>query len=201
MRRAVERGLFMADCRSGRGSGFEKAPAHYLGHRERLRERFRAASSDAVSDYELLELVLFRVLDRRDVKPLAKSLIARFGSFGEVIAAPWPLLAEMDGLGDAHHHRVQGGRSGGPSDRPRRRKTASGAVVMGGCSGVLPDGDGVRRQGAVPYPVPRQAQPAHCRRSPADRHGRSCAGLSARNRQALAGTVGDRSHPRPRRSR
>jgi DNA repair protein RadC len=72
-----------------------------LGHRERLRERFRAAGSDAVSDYELLELVLFRALVRRDVKPLAKSLIKRFGSFGEVIAAPWPLLAEMDGLGDA----------------------------------------------------------------------------------------------------
>ncbi len=91
----------MADCRSGRGPGLAEAPAHYLGHRERLRERFRTAGSDAVSDYELLELVLFRALGRRDVKPLAKSLIARFGSFGEVIAAPWPLLAEMDGLGDA----------------------------------------------------------------------------------------------------
>jgi DNA repair protein RadC len=91
----------MADCRSGRGPGLAEAPPHYTGHRERLRERFRAAGSDAVSDYELLELVLFRALVRRDVKPLAKSLIARFGSFGEVISAPWPLLAEMDGLGDA----------------------------------------------------------------------------------------------------
>jgi DNA repair protein RadC len=91
----------MTECRSGRGSGFDEAPAHYLGHRERLRGRFRTAGSDAVSDYELLELVLFRALARRDVKPLAKSLIARFGSFGEVIAAPWPLLAEIDGLGDA----------------------------------------------------------------------------------------------------
>src|SRR5579871_6672855 len=91
----------MADCRSGRGPGLAEAPAHYLGHRERLRERFRAAGSDAISDYELLELVLFRALVRRDVKPLAKSLIARFGSFGEVISAPWPLLAEIDGLGDA----------------------------------------------------------------------------------------------------
>jgi len=88
--------------RNGRGLGFAEAPQqHYTGHRERLRERFRTAGSDAVSDYELLELVLFRALVRRDVKPLAKSLIARFGSFGEVISAPWPLLAEMDGLGDA----------------------------------------------------------------------------------------------------
>jgi DNA repair protein RadC len=91
----------MADCRSSRGPGFAEAPAHYTGHRQRLRERFRTAGSDAVSDYELLELVLFRALGRRDVKPLAKSLLARFGSFGEVIAAPWPLLAEIDGLGDA----------------------------------------------------------------------------------------------------
>ncbi len=91
----------MADFRGGRGPGLAEAPPHYTGHRERLRERFRAAGSDAISDYELLELVLFRALVRRDVKPLAKSLIARFGSFGEVISAPWPLLAEIDGLGDA----------------------------------------------------------------------------------------------------
>jgi DNA repair protein RadC len=88
--------------RSSHGPGFAEAPQpHYTGHRERLRERFRIAGSDAVSDYELLELVLFRALGRRDVKPLAKSLIARFGSFGEVIAAPWPRLAEVDGLGHA----------------------------------------------------------------------------------------------------
>jgi DNA repair protein RadC len=91
----------MAENRSGRESGVAEAPPHYHGHRERLRERFREAGSDAVSDYELLELVLFRALPRRDVKPLAKSLITRFGSFGEVIAAPWARLAEVDGLGDA----------------------------------------------------------------------------------------------------
>jgi DNA repair protein RadC len=91
----------MADRRDGRGAGFDEAPAHYIGHRQRLRERFRYAGSDAVSDYELLELILFRALGRRDVKPLAKDLIARFGSFSEVISAPWPLLAEMNGLGDA----------------------------------------------------------------------------------------------------
>ena len=91
----------MAENRSGREPGVAEAPPHYHGHRERLRERFREAGSAAVTDYELLELVLFRALPRRDVKPLAKSLIARFGSFGEVIAAPWPRLAEVDGLGDA----------------------------------------------------------------------------------------------------
>ena len=63
----------------------EAAP-HYLGHRERLRERFRKAGGGALADYELLELVLFRVIPRRDVKPLAKALLGRFGSFAEVVA-------------------------------------------------------------------------------------------------------------------
>jgi len=54
-----------------------------------------------LADYEMLELVLFRAIPRRDVKPLAKALIARFGSFAEVIAAPAPRLQEIDGLGEA----------------------------------------------------------------------------------------------------
>jgi DNA repair protein RadC len=81
--------------------GLEDAAPHYHGHRERLRERFRGAGSEAVTDYELLELVLFRALPRRDVKPLAKELIARFGSFAEVVSAPVERLAEIKGLGDA----------------------------------------------------------------------------------------------------
>ncbi|MDB5566743.1 MAG: repair protein RadC [Tardiphaga sp.] len=68
-------------------SGFADAP-HYHGHRERLRERFRGVGADALSDYELLEMVLFRALPRRDVKPLAKALITKFGSFAEAVHAP-----------------------------------------------------------------------------------------------------------------
>lgn len=79
----------------------EAPAAHYHGHRERLRARFREAGQDALADYELLELLLFRALPRRDVKPLAKALIARFGSFAEVIAAPPARLAEVTGLGEA----------------------------------------------------------------------------------------------------
>jgi DNA repair protein RadC len=74
---------------------------HYLGHRDRLRARFREAGAGAVQDYELLELVLFRAIPQRDVKPLAKELIARFGSFAEVISAPPHLLSEIKGVGDA----------------------------------------------------------------------------------------------------
>ena len=80
--------------------GLAEAP-HYHGHRERLRERFRDAGADALSDYELLEMVLFRALPRRDVKPLAKSLIEKFGSFAEVIHAPTPRLLEISGLGES----------------------------------------------------------------------------------------------------
>jgi len=76
-------------------------PPHYLGHRERLRQRFLDGGPDAVTEYELLELVLFRAIPRRDVKPLAKALIARFGSFAEVVSAPRPRLREIEGLGEA----------------------------------------------------------------------------------------------------
>ena len=84
---------------SGEQSGLHEAAPHYLGHRDRLRNRFREAGTEALSDYEMLELVLFRALPRRDVKPLAKALIAKFGSFAEVISAPESRLREVKGLG------------------------------------------------------------------------------------------------------
>jgi DNA repair protein RadC len=71
------------------------------GHRERLRARFFAGGASAMPDYELLELTLFAAVPRRDTKPLARSLLARFGSFAEVIAAPRERLAEIPGVGDA----------------------------------------------------------------------------------------------------
>src|SRR5262245_22992333 len=78
----------------------EGGEPHYLGHRRRLRERFLRGGGDALSDYELLELVLFAALPRRDVKPLAKSLIKRFESFAGVISADPAKLAEVGGVGD-----------------------------------------------------------------------------------------------------
>ena len=74
---------------------------HFLGHRERLRERFREAGPEALPDYELLEMVLFRAIKRGDTKPLAKALIAKFGSFAEVISATPERLMEVDGVGEA----------------------------------------------------------------------------------------------------
>ena len=76
-------------------------PPHYHGHRQRLRERFLTAGADALSDYELLEMVLFTAQPRRDMKPLAKTLLKKFGAFADVIHAPEPLLREVDGIGEA----------------------------------------------------------------------------------------------------
>ncbi|ESY57455.1 MULTISPECIES: DNA repair protein RadC [unclassified Mesorhizobium] len=74
---------------------------HYHGHRDRLRERFVAGGADALPDYELLELLLFRLIPRVDTKPIAKALLARFGTFGEVLGAPVALLQEVKGIGPA----------------------------------------------------------------------------------------------------
>jgi len=74
---------------------------HYHGHRKRLRERFQSAGPDALSDYELLEMVLFTAQPRSDKKPLAKSLLKTFGSFAEVIHAPEARLREVKGIGEA----------------------------------------------------------------------------------------------------
>jgi len=79
---------------------FSSAPT-YLGHRERLRERFAVGGPSALPDYELLEMVLFGVIKRGDTKPLAKALLARFGSFAEVISATPERLKEVKGVGPA----------------------------------------------------------------------------------------------------
>src|SRR6476646_1985457 len=82
--------------------GFKDAgKPHYLGHRERLRRRFREAGADALPDYELLEMILFRAVPRRDAKPLAKAILAHFGSFTEALNAPEERLKEVPGLGEA----------------------------------------------------------------------------------------------------
>ncbi|WP_420961941.1 RadC family protein [Brucella sp. IR073] len=80
-------------------SAVKASRPHYEGHRERLRQRFRENGGDALADYELLELLLFRCVPRADTKPLAKALLARFGSFAEVLGAPERLLTEVPGCG------------------------------------------------------------------------------------------------------
>ena len=87
---------------SGRkGSEEGGAEAHYHGHRERLRSRFRENGDTALADYEILELLLFRLIPRRDTKPIAKALIERFGTLAGVFGAPAALLQEVKGIGEA----------------------------------------------------------------------------------------------------
>lgn len=75
--------------------------AHYHGHRERLRSRYRDSGDAALADYEILELLLFRLIPRRDTKPIAKALLVRFGTLGGVFGAPAHLLQEVSGVGEA----------------------------------------------------------------------------------------------------
>ena len=74
---------------------------HYHGHRDRLRARFVDVGGDSLPDYELLELLLFRSIPRRDVKPIAKELLRRFGTFAETLGAPPARLMEVDGVGES----------------------------------------------------------------------------------------------------
>jgi DNA repair protein RadC len=78
----------------------EETPGH-LGHRARMREKLLGAGPEALLDHELLEMVLFLALPRRDTKPIARALLARFGSFANAIAAPLHELRDVEGLGEA----------------------------------------------------------------------------------------------------
>jgi len=97
----------MTGFRDKGGAGGAGLP-HFHGHRERLKARFRDTGPESLADYELLELILFQALPRRDTKPIAKALLARFGSFSEVLAAPEAQLLEVPGVGEgaAHHLKV-----------------------------------------------------------------------------------------------
>lgn len=97
-----ERGHFSE--RPARATPAKAAPAtedkHYHGHRERLRTRFRDNGETALADYEILELLLFRLIPRRDTKPVAKALLDRFGTLSGVFGAPPALLQEVKGIGE-----------------------------------------------------------------------------------------------------
>ncbi|WP_415212048.1 RadC family protein [Shinella sp.] len=99
-----ERGHFYE--RPARAAPAKPIPAavedkHYHGHRERLRTRFRDNGDTALADYEILELLLFRLIPRRDTKPVAKALLDRFGTLSGVFGATPALLQEVKGIGEA----------------------------------------------------------------------------------------------------
>ncbi len=122
---------------SGEAALGGEAEPHFVGHRERLRERFRRGGNAALGDYELLELILFRAMPRRDVKPIAKALIARFGSFAEVLAARPERLAEVSGIGLSAATDIKiveaAARRLALSAIEKRRNLGSSAAVLAYC--------------------------------------------------------------------
>ena len=97
-----ERGFFLAEQAPAplRKAASAQEKPHHLGHRQRLRERFRTAGPAAMADYEILELLLFRSIPRADTKERAKMLLKRFGSLAEVLGAPERLLREVEDIGE-----------------------------------------------------------------------------------------------------
>ena len=86
---------------AGRDAVADAAAPGYLGHRARLRQRLLHGGADALLDHELLEMVLFLALPRRDTRSLAEALVRGFGSFAEAAAAPPARLDAVPGLGEA----------------------------------------------------------------------------------------------------
>jgi DNA repair protein RadC len=79
----------------------DRPPPGPDGHRARMRSRLLQAGPDALLDHELIEMLLFLALPRRDTKPIARQLLARFGSFGNALAAPPQELRQVEGLGES----------------------------------------------------------------------------------------------------
>lgn len=124
-----------------------RAQDHQLGHRDRLRRRVKVGGFDPLPDYELLELILFRSFPRGDVKPLAKTLVARFGSLAAVFGASVAELCSVKGVGEAaaldiravqEAARYPCGPGGRPSDHPRARRQTHGDIVLERASGLRP---------------------------------------------------------------
>lgn len=80
-------------------SSEEETPDH-LGHRKRLRKKFREAGTDGFHDYELVELLLTYAIPRKDVKPIAKDLIEEFDSISGILEASPEQLQRVDGMGE-----------------------------------------------------------------------------------------------------
>lgn len=78
-----------------------KLPSYIADHRKRLRSRFMEGGAQALPDYEMLELLLFRAIPRMDVKPLARLLLDTFGDFNRVISATPQRLMMVKGVGEA----------------------------------------------------------------------------------------------------
>ena len=84
----------------GPSPGVDGPPLGVDGHRQRMRARLLTAGPESLADHEMLEMLLFLALPRRDTKPIARALLDRFGGFGAVVSASPQALRAIEGLGD-----------------------------------------------------------------------------------------------------
>ena len=105
----------------------DKPKPHWLGHRDRLRGKLLARGADALDDYELLEALLFAFIPRRDVKPIAKALLARFGSLSAIFAADAKDIIAIKGMGETSAAYLKAAAS--LSSRAAREEIASRPVI------------------------------------------------------------------------
>lgn len=108
----IERGLSDTSSQLFPSDEKKQTKAGYHGHRARLLTRFLESGPDALAAYELLELLLFSALPRKNTKPIAKKLIEEFGSFAEVVAADKDKLLAVDGLGESAVAGLKAGQAG-----------------------------------------------------------------------------------------
>lgn len=78
----------------------EEAMPHYIGHRKRVKERFVTSGAANFSDYELLEIMLFSAIPRKDVKPLAKKLLENFKTITDLINIDRERLLSISGTNE-----------------------------------------------------------------------------------------------------
>lgn len=108
-------------------AALKKEKSHHTGHRKRLRERFLAHGAEALADYELLEMILFPAKPIGDVKPMAKSLLLRFGSFGQVLFAEPNELLKVEGVNEAAVVAIKTAKAA--AERLLKEEVASRAII------------------------------------------------------------------------
>ena len=125
------------------------------GHRARMRQRLLKAGPDALADHEMLEMILFIALPRRDTKPIARELLARFRTFGGVLGAPADGTAGDRGYGRGRRSGTEAGASGGAANDATGTGDPADIFKLGPADRLSHGGNGLRTHRTVPGAIPR----------------------------------------------
>jgi hypothetical protein len=172
-------------------------PPGHLGHRARMRTKLLGAGPEALLDHELLEMMLFTAMPRRDTKPIARALLARFGGFAEALAAPAAELTEVEGMGEAGAaalKTVQAAALRMMRAELRDRPLLNNWDRLVGYLTASLAREKVEQFRVLFLDTP---QPPDRRRGAGARHGEPHAGLSPRGGAPRARAPGHRADPRP----